>query len=470
MPIRFSGEGAYSPAFAFLLDMALKTGIVVHNDERLTVHPDALRFWFGKSDAALNAELYRIWRNLYPASDVRLRHFAHCLERLPPGIWFDVRAVFDWLRECPFPEWSKSAEPLSPERLFEMWIRPLAGWGWMQYSDGGGHIFARWLIDPCHSGDNADAGNVPADGLFVQPDFEIVALPGTPPAIRWELEMVAEHVRTDHVYVYRLTRESVQRALENGRQVGDIVRLLRRHAKYGVPEHVAGAVEQWGNEFGRVRLEAVTLLRCRSGQIAEEIGSNFRFAPFLSERIGETDWIVRTDQVAELMKILAKNGYGPGSSIRSGCSEGGGGIFPAIACDEQPPENGGEPSAPVPTVSFDAGKGLIYSSNGVQYYDIERTLPDIHDVYPGLRDIPPAWLKDCRKYHLTTQKELVRRALEWKAHLRLRLGETERIIIPVRLCGTNDRWEVIGYEQAREVRLTPDQWEHIQLVLPGIND
>jgi hypothetical protein len=65
---------------------------------------------------------------------------------------------------------------------------------------------------------------------------------------------------------------------------------------------------------------------------------------------------------------------------------------------------------------------------------------------------------------------MIQKALEWKACLKLRRAGTDTLFIPLRLDGIRDDWAVTGVAQAAEVRLTPDQWEEMQLILPGVND
>ncbi|MNI99475.1 hypothetical protein D3C73_1585640 [compost metagenome] len=65
---------------------------------------------------------------------------------------------------------------------------------------------------------------------------------------------------------------------------------------------------------------------------------------------------------------------------------------------------------------------------------------------------------------------MILKALEWKACLKLRKSGADTVFIPIRLDGIRDDWAVTGFEQLSEVRISPDQWEEMQLILPGIND
>lgn len=70
------------------------------------------------------------------------------------------------------------------------------------------------------------------------------------------------------------------------------------------------------------------------------------------------------------------------------------------------------------TLPWIAGdKGLIYSRHSTQYFEMERRLPELYELYPDLNSIPPMWLKDYRSYHPSTRKEMVEKAIEWKTML-----------------------------------------------------
>ena len=49
----------------------------------------------------------------------------------------------------------------------------------------------------------------------------------------------------------------------------EMIRMLRENALYEVPAHIAITLQQWGEQAGKLYIEEVTLLRCRSEDIAE---------------------------------------------------------------------------------------------------------------------------------------------------------------------------------------------------------
>lgn len=115
-------------------------------------------------------------------------------------------------------------------------------------------------------------------------------------------------------------------------------------------------------------------------------------------------------------------------------------------------------------------KAIVYTKCTVQYYDIETKFPSLDEIYPEYDALPSAWLKDCRTYHHSTRKQLIQKAIEWRTHLKLRMSGNDIKFVPTRLHEQSGSWSVSGWLQAEERNLMPDEWEEMQLVLPGINE
>ncbi|RKN86657.1 helicase-associated domain-containing protein [Paenibacillus ginsengarvi] len=467
-----------SAAVSLLLTAAQRLGLLEQKNDRLTVSPGGLNDWFARTEARMNSRLYDEWkRSCGLLEHTWLQHACCLLERLPEESWISIASVCAQLKEVgPLSsgaivttgadESGHQAERLSST------IRSLAAWGWAETgcSPSGERLF-RWIRKPGPFEEDIDckpdAGAmppVPAATLFVQPDFELIATPDCKYDVRWELEMIAQRVRHEHIAVYRITRESMLRAFDEGRTAEQTVAFLEKHAKFGVPDHVRTSILQWGDQQSQLQIETKTVLTFRDERTAQNVLRDEHIGQWLGEALGPAVWEVRADKAEELRAYLTRSGYSPGSKKRNS----GEAASPRTAWS-------GDEGEGVSAVKAAGGratdyKGLIYSKPAVKYYDSERIFSKVEDVYPGLQEIPPMWLKDCRTYHLSTRKEIVQKALEWKALLKLRTSGRDTVLIPVRMDGTRDDWAVTGFEQAAEVRLAPDGWEEMQLILPGIND
>lgn len=479
------GKNEYgSVAADFLCGTGLRLGILDKGSERLTVRPRQLALWLSQTEKEMEVRLYSQWKSAVATSDPWLHHASSSLEQMPEGCWILLHGLAEQLREAGIgaADVKPGHDGRFPDQTGKLlsWAAPVEAWGWAETAaTADGKRLFRWLRKPTLELENDNGQKVLSvsanqpdvdDGsrFFVQPDFELIVPPDCSYRVRWELEMIAERIRHEHIAVYRLTRETVMRALNHGRSAEATIRFLERHAKYGVPDNVKTAISQWGDRQSQLRVETAAVLRLRDEATAKTICRDERIAPLLEEALGPTAWLVRSDKASELRALLEKLGYSPGGTKHG--PEEGGASFPAmdeaaLGGPEQPVVPGEasiEEELPV--------KGLIYSKAAVQYYDRERIFPLIEDVYPGLQEVPSMWLKDCRTYHVSTRKLMIQKALDWKACLRLRKAGADTLFIPLRLDGIRDDWAVTGFEQTNEVRLAPDQWEEMQLILPGIND
>ncbi len=135
-------------------------------------------------------------------------------------------------------------------RFKQQWIYPLVAMGWLELGKTGQlQEWVRWVIsiDVTNTGHRTQESR--ENEVVVQPNFEIIAPLTLSFQNRWELECFAEHVQTDQVSRYVLTKDSLNRACENGRTIEEITGYLNQYGKYGVPENVEITLVQWGKQF-----------------------------------------------------------------------------------------------------------------------------------------------------------------------------------------------------------------------------
>ncbi|MCK9859715.1 helicase-associated domain-containing protein [Paenibacillus sp. ATY16] len=99
-------------------------------------------------------------------------------------------------------------------------------------------------------------------------------------------------------------------------------------------------------------------------------------------------------------------------------------------------------------------------------FRIERFLPELERV-------PINWMQQLRSYHHSTRLEILERALSWQAPVQLRMNESVVAFVPARLERSGSNWTVTGLlreaETHREVCLSPEMWEGMKLVAPGVS-
>ncbi|MFK7695272.1 helicase-associated domain-containing protein [Paenibacillus sp. HJGM_3] len=473
--VRYAGDGAYPFTLAALLDVSLRLGLLRKEADLYSLNETALAAWLARPEGQLNQEAYALLRPLLMPPEPAFRHWIVLSEAQSPGNWWPIDASIEELERRGL----IGSGSLESGGLLTGWLKPLAAIGFVELGRAAdGSWRAKWTTPAARTEPHAQAaclGNV-NESMFVQPDFEVIVPPGVPYAARWELERFAEQEHAGTIVRYRLTRERVVQALTAGYTGERIVSVLQAHAKYGVPELVDYSIRQWAGQYGKVSVEDAVLLRCRDEAAARELEANRQVEPYLLERLGPLAWLADARRADELFRQLEASGYSPSR------------VNLARGAETEKAEDGPRPAAvaggsarkqtlanraealKAPDGGAGAPEGLIYSRLSVQYYDIERTFPRTEDLYPGLQEVPNMWLKECRRYHAATRMDMIRKALQWKACLRLRQQGEDRLLVPERLEGNPEEWRVAGFQSNGEVRLSPEQWDEMQLVLPGIND
>lgn len=98
--------------------------------------------------------------------------------------------------------------------------------------------------------------------LVVQPNFEVVAyMEMTGVSLLVELDRFAERVRLDRAALYRLTRASLYRGLQDGLTLDEVLRILETRNGGPLPQNVAYSLAEWERLYQRIHVQrAVTLV------------------------------------------------------------------------------------------------------------------------------------------------------------------------------------------------------------------
>jgi hypothetical protein len=103
-------------------------------------------------------------------------------------------------------------------------------------------------------------------------------------------------------------------------------------------------------------------------------------------------------------------------------------------------------------------------------YELDREEPAWTALYPDLDRLPQMWLNELRTYHESTCKQLIRKAVEYRAGVRIRRCGRTAEVAALGLEEDRHGWSFQGLLEGSEIRLGPGDWQEIQLILPGIND
>lgn len=447
MPIRYAHQDAYSKAFVMLYDLALRLRLIRQEEGKLTVNLPSWEAWLKQDRSIVEQALYELWSGIYTTEEAWFQHAVAGIAEVGLNRWSSLEKVDHWLME-----WASDISPMDKHerltRLKSSWLRPLAALGWLQIGESAnGDTAFRWRRIP-----------ETVTEIYVQEDFEVIAPPGTALHLRRQLDSFAILTEFEDVAHYQITKQSIWQACERNASAEQICQELKQYACYGLPENVEQAILQWGEQYGQISFADVRLLRCRDAKIADEIAAQEQLAAWIISRISDTDFIVRTSGHQELVRHLNNSGYAPRKTI--------------MAMEDSSVTEGDKPRiSSADMVEADKEMlGLVYPNVSIPLYEMDKQLPHLQEVYPQMDRIPSIWLRNLHSYHESTRKEMIRKAIEWQAYVRLRQADKDMMIIPRQLNEQRDRWSVIGFGNGEEMHCYSEEWEEMQLILPGIND
>lgn len=299
------------------------------------------------------------------------------------------------LCQLPAGRWFRVADAAAAggdRSALETWISLMVACGWMEGGEAQGERVFRWKAAP------------PADAsarLHVLPDLEVWVPPEAGLRCRYVLERIAERVSADEVFVYRLTREASLRARAAGYTRESVSAFLERESRTALPGPVAGALADWYGPSAPVAPDARP-----PGAIAPSAGGS-PAAP------GREDGATR-----------------PGDAPHDDAPTG----------DDRPADAGGM-----------TGSGGAARAAGEPGPDARKeraaagAADDLRALFPGVDRIPPAWLRTMRRYHPSTARQLVERAMVWRTGLRMSVRGCEMEFVPLALHDAPGRWEARGF-------------------------
>ncbi len=108
--------------------------------------------------------------------------------------------------------------------------------------------------------------------IILQPDFQVLALGPVPLNTLAGIEQIAERETVQPAAVgYRLTRQSIYGALQNGNSVGVICAFLTQITQQPLPQNIERTLEEWGAQHERILVQRNVLVLQTS--VAEELDS-----------------------------------------------------------------------------------------------------------------------------------------------------------------------------------------------------
>ena len=153
----------------------------------------------------------------------------------------------------------------------------------------------------------------PEQPLVVESDFQVLAPREASLHHRFQLARFAELERRDVVSIYRITRESIWRALDGGIPIGSIVSFLQRASRGKAPQNVLRTLGDWARRHGEIQLERSAVLRTTDEQLLQELRALPEVRPFIKEFLSPRVALIDPQDLERLLEILRRLGYAPRS-------------------------------------------------------------------------------------------------------------------------------------------------------------
>ncbi|MBO9599625.1 MAG: helicase-associated domain-containing protein, partial [Cohnella sp.] len=398
--------------------LGLCAGALVRTERDIRIDECGLNDWLALSVMQADARLHEFLLERYASADPQLHLAASAVATLPAGQWLETRLF----------------SMLVPESKADAWLRVLECCGWVERGEAAGRPAFRILNEfPAREAGSEPEAD-PNGGVFiVQPDGEIIVTPDVGLAARWTLERTAERVAADAFFVYRLSRDACAGAVDAGYSRQALSDFLENGSGEPLPSQVSDSLNDWYARLGKTRFEDAVLLRTDGPAIAKLLMDDPELASRRLELVGDRDFIIDEGDRRAIEARLSKLGYPP-ASIKLHVR---GNVAQVVAGEER-----------------GTGTGWIYRPFTLTYYDADPSIPELEELFPGVLDIPSAWVREPRTYHASTREALVRRAIGWQTSLLVRREGETRHFVPLALERRGDGFRAVGHwrEEAGDPR------------------
>ena len=158
----------------------------------------------------------------------------------------------------------------------------------------------------------------PVDTVMVQADLTVVAPGRLVPALAARLGQVADVESAGSATVYRVTPQSIRRALDAGATTAELHELFDAHSVTGVPQSLDYLIDDVGRRYGVLRLgRATTYLRSDDPALVDQAVTEAAALGIALRRLAPTV-AISTVGTQELMTQLRTGGLVPAAEDESG--------------------------------------------------------------------------------------------------------------------------------------------------------
>jgi hypothetical protein len=297
----------YPPRLAFLLYFAKSKGLVEERSGSLCIGQKASS-WVETPYESWRRDLFEYWRQTFVVQDTDLQTLLWVIMKSPEDSILSLEVLLSEMDTLSTNHSSHGLD-LRVERSLVDFLEYLGG---VEVASSINGLFLR----PTPTG-RALFGSSPypeepfEQYVYVQSNFEVFVPSTVGPRILWAVDAFAELHKQDQMMVFKLTRNSVYRALLLSHTPETIAKFLDEHSKSPVPQNVAYSIAHWGTSYGRIEFEEAILLKCDTAELADELMLSPRIRPHLKGKVGPCCLVVNRAAYDQLISALADEGYMP---------------------------------------------------------------------------------------------------------------------------------------------------------------
>lgn len=147
--------------------------------------------------------------------------------------------------------------------------------------------------------------------LMVNPDFEVLLFPeeGDTYDLITRLDRFCERQSSDSVYRFKVTALSIEKAVAEGVDVAEILRVLSENARASIPQNVVYSIKEWAGKVRFVSAKRVTVLRGRNREIMDRVVRVLAQLDIAPERLSPTAVVIEENaDLGRLEDDLAREG------------------------------------------------------------------------------------------------------------------------------------------------------------------
>lgn len=177
------------------------------------------------------------------------------------------------------------------------------------------HTRARLLLQPASGGEPATAQPVSAPKMTSV--GSLIVPPGAPAVMLYELSRYAQPVARIPQRRYRLAPQLIQRALQSGSTLTQIIRFLESATRAPLPPKVRDLLGQWAEDSRRLTISPAVLLEVDTPERLTALLADRRMLPSVRRTITPRIAEVRAERASILVAQLQRRGLSPQAHLQS---------------------------------------------------------------------------------------------------------------------------------------------------------